>query len=261
LLLWLGGTGPKIRELLSNWLSADVKRENEKLRAELAALTIKQIPNSNQVPTVTSALRPVYTLGFDYLPAATPLQRGWKQEYNNDGVAEFDSDPDIPGSLRMKILKSEVAIHHNLPPHATLADHLEYTAKYAITTMIFARLIVSTRDGSVQPKVDFKFRYGRLQCMSTNPNPNPGDPSKWLPEQTISWPAEQLAGGRLAFNIDLREAVKVCLGSQGWVFKSIEGVRPDCVRRDHNLRRAVPISWVALLFVSVVVRQRTGRPL
>jgi hypothetical protein len=176
-------------------------------------------------PPTASSPETIYTIGFDYLPTS-PLENGWKQEYNADGVAEFGSDPDIPGSLRMKIVRSEVAIHHNLPPHATLADHLEYTAKYTNTTMIFTRLIVGTKDGSVQKQVDIKYYYGELRAVTTSPNPNPGrDQNRWLPEQTICLPAQVLAGGRLAFNIDLRDAVSLSLGQQGWVFKSVQGVR------------------------------------
>lgn len=173
----------------------------------------------------TNAPQTVFTLDYKYLPQS-PLNHGWKQEYNADGEAEYGSDLDIPESLRITILKSEVAIHYNLPPHAALADHIEFTAKYTTTTMIFTRLIVATKDGTVQKQVDFKYYYGGLRCVPTWPNPNPGrDADKWLPEQTIYWPAEVLSGGRLAFNIDLREAVKLTLGHQGWVFRSIQGVR------------------------------------
>jgi hypothetical protein len=167
----------------------------------------------------------VFTLDFKYLPQS-PLDHGWKQEYNADGEAEYGSDLDIPESLRIKILKSEVAIEYNLPPHAALADHIEFAAKYTNSTMIFTRLMVASKDGRVQKQVDVKYYYGDLRAVRTSPNPNPGrDAEKWLPEQTIYWPAELLSGGRLAFNIDLREAIKLSLGEQGWMFRSIQGVR------------------------------------
>lgn len=191
--------------------------EDTALKTELAALkTGKLVATSRPVETI-------YMVSFDYLPLS-PLEKGWTQVYNPDGMAEFGTDPDIPGSLRMKILKSEVAIHHNLPPHAALADHLEFTAKYTNNTMIFTRLNVGTKDGSVQKQVDIKYYYGELHTAPTNPDPG-CDPNKGLPEQTIYWPAQVLSGGRLAFNIDLREAVNLSLGAQGWVFKSISGVR------------------------------------
>jgi hypothetical protein len=165
----------------------------------------------------------VHTVAFEYLPKS-PLENDWTQSYNPDGVADYGSDPEIPGSLRMKIVKSEVAIHYNLPPHATLADHLEYTAKYSNTTMIFARLFVSTRDDTFQRLVDIKVCYGHRRALPTTPSV-PNDPKRQLPEQTVYLPAQVLSGERLAFNIDLKDAVALSLGSQGWIFRSIQGVR------------------------------------
>src|ERR1700733_6230526 len=52
--------------------------------------------------TAPSAPRTVFTLDFSYLPQS-PLDHGWKQEYNADGQAEYGSDLDIPESLRIKI--------------------------------------------------------------------------------------------------------------------------------------------------------------
>jgi hypothetical protein len=129
----------------------------------------------------------------------------------------------------MKVMQSEVAIHHNLPPHAILANQVEFTSKYTNAqnpTMIFTRLIVGTRDGSAQRNVDIKYYHGELRVVPTSPNPNPGrDSAKWLPEQTMYLPAQVRPGGQLAFAIDLREAVRLCLSGQGWVFRSIQGVR------------------------------------
>jgi hypothetical protein len=191
--------------------------------SELEELLLQPMQAAIAIP-----LRIIHTIDFGYIPIS-PLEKGWKQEYNDDGVAEFGSDPDIHGSLRMRIVQSEVAIHHNLPPHAILADHLEFTAKYTNAknpSMIFTRLIVGTKDGSAQRNVDIKFYYGGLRVIPTSPNPNPGrDSAKWLPEQTIYFPAQVRAGGQLTFGIDLRDAVSLCLGGQGWIFKSIQGVR------------------------------------
>ncbi len=170
----------------------------------------------------------IHRIDFGYIPRS-PLENGWSQSYNDDGIAEFGSDPDIPGSLRMKILKSEVAIHHNMPPHATLADNVEFTARYTNAknpTMIFTRLCVGTKDGSLQRNVDFKYYYGELHAVPTSPNPRPGHAAdKWLPEQTIYLPAQVRPGGQLTFNINLRDAVSLCVGDQGWIFKSIQGIR------------------------------------
>lgn len=222
--LWLGDAVPIARMRILGWFQAPkalaaALAENADLKNQLAELLApKTGPLTTAHPPET-----IHTISFDYLPIS-PLEKEWKQVYNQDGEAEFGSDPEIPGSLRIKIIKSEVAIHHDLPPHATRADHLEFTAKYTTTTMIFTRLSVSTRDGSVQRQVDIKYKFGDLHAVPTNPVPG-HDENKMLPEQTLSWPAECLSGGRLAFNIDLRKAAEVSLGSQGWVFKSFTGIR------------------------------------
>lgn len=165
----------------------------------------------------------VYTLDFKYLPTS-PLEKGWTQPYNADGVAEFGTDPDIPESLRIKVTKSEIAIHFVLPVHATLVDHVEFTAKYTDRTMIFTRLIVSARDGSNPREVDIKYYYGETRALPTTP-PVSADPKFRLPEHTVYFPAQVLSGGRMAFNIDLVDVVKLALGNQGWIYKSIVAVR------------------------------------
>jgi hypothetical protein len=184
---------------------------------------LSRIQNNNGA---APAVKHVHTVRFEYLPAASPLQNGWTQSYNEDGIAEFGSDPGIPGSLRMKVTKGVVAIHHDLPPHATRANRIEFRARYSNTTMIFTRLIVATRDGSAQRKVDVKYYYGELSVSPTHPNPNPGrNTDAWLPEQTLHWPADLFDDECLGFHLPLTEVVKVLLGNQGWVFKSIEGIR------------------------------------
>jgi hypothetical protein len=195
--------------------------------------TTKSLPaeiktESPTPPAIASQHSVIHAIGFGYIPIS-PLENGWKQAYDPDGLADFGSDPDIPGSLRMKILRNKVAIHHDLPPHAILADHLEFTAKYTNAknpTMIHTHLIVGTKDWSAQRNVFIKYYYGELHAVPTWPNPNPGrDAAKWLPEQTIYLPAQVRPGGQLIFDINLRDAVSLCLGSQGWLFKSIQGVR------------------------------------
>jgi len=214
---------------LTAWLLAPFLAP-KRLAAALAenAELKKRLAESITVSKMGLPVETIHTISFDYLPLS-PLENGWVQAYNADGAAKFGSDPDIPGSLRMKILKSEVAIEHNMPPHAMLADHFKFTAKYtnsANRTMIFTRLTVGTKDGSNLKMVDIKHCYGELRSEPTVPNPSPGrDFNKWLSEQTLYWPAEVLSGGRLEFNIDLQGAVNLSLGSQGWEFKSIESVR------------------------------------
>ncbi|HUN85708.1 MAG TPA: hypothetical protein VMU48_15105 [Terracidiphilus sp.] len=171
----------------------------------------------------------IHSINFDYLPVS-PLEKGWSQVYNEDGKAEFGMDPDMPGSLRMKVLKSEVAIHYNLPPHATRADHLEFTAKYtnaANPTMIFTRLVVSNKDRSAVRSVDIKYYpAGDNQILTKPTNSQSGqDPNRWLPEQTVHWPAPILSGEILLFRIDLLQVVIRCFGNRGWTLQSIQGIR------------------------------------
>jgi hypothetical protein len=173
---------------------------------------------------LAASLETIQTIDFDYLPRS-PLENGWTQVYNPDGLAEFGSDCDIPRSLRMKIVQSEVAIHYNIPPHASLADHVEFTAKYTNAknpTMIFTRLIVGARDGSLQKTMDIKYYHGHLRVAPTIPTPNLSP--DFLPEQTVFLPAK-VRGGQLTFSIDLRDAVNLCVGDQGWMLKSIQGIR------------------------------------
>ena len=216
---------PQLVGWLLTWLRAP--KELAAAIAEKAELK-KQIEELKRMPVSAPVhRRAIHTVGFTYLPGS-PIQNGWSQAYNDDGMAEFGSDPDMPGSLRMKVVNSEVAIHYNLPPHATLADNLEFTAKCtnaANPTMIFTRLVVCTKDGLVEKFVDIKYYLGdQLRAKPTEYNFG-RDPNKWLPEQTVYWPATILPGGKLGFNIDLREAVDHCLGNQGWVLRSIQGLR------------------------------------
>jgi hypothetical protein len=94
---------------------------------------VEQLAEAGNNNTATAAgpkIRHVETVRFEYLPES-PLKHGWKQVYNDDGIAEFGSDPDVIGSLRMKILQSQVAIHYDLPPHATRANRIEFRASVA----------------------------------------------------------------------------------------------------------------------------------
>ncbi len=163
------------------------------------------------------------TVGFDYLPGS-PLENGWTKAYKKDGQASFDSDTDIDGSLRMKITQSEFAMDHPVPAAAVLANRFIYTAKYDTTveTMIFLRLWVSTRDEKDRKNVWLKFYLGQKGAKQT-----PGfwhDPNNDLPEQTIYWPA-RVSKGAMEFEISLDEAVKIALGSQGWVYRSAMKMR------------------------------------
>lgn len=161
------------------------------------------------------------TIGFEYLPAS-PLQKGWKKAYTPEAQATFTTDHDIADSLQMET-QGGFAMDHVVPPHAVLASRLRFTAKYTDTTMIFAYVDVSTKNGEQRNVVWLKIYYGEPRAIRT-----PGDwhnPQASLPEQTIYFPAQTLSLGRLMFDIDLREIVRQSIGDQGWVYKGIRKIR------------------------------------
>jgi hypothetical protein len=207
------------REQIGQYMRELQRLENENIRLE------NELTEQSAAPTPT--LRHVHIVRFEYLPASSPLDHGWKDASPEpSGAAEFYSDPDIIGSLRMKVTKGIVAIHHDLPPHARRANRIEFRARYSTTTRIFTHLIVATMDDSAQRNVFVSYFPGERGASPTWPNPNPGrKPEVWLPEQTLHWPADLFGDGCLSFELPLNEVVRVLLGSQGWVFKSIEGIR------------------------------------
>jgi hypothetical protein len=182
--------------------------------------------------TASETVRRIETIRFDYLPATTPLEHGWKDvslpehQRQAKGTVQFNSDPDLPGSLRMRVTNGAFAMHYDFLPHSTTANQIEFKARYSTTTMIHALLIVSTRDRSAQRRVFVQIKYGNLSASPMWPNPNPGrDGQKWLQEQVLHWPADVFGNGCLAFRFSWNEVVKTLLGTEGWVFKSVEGIR------------------------------------
>jgi hypothetical protein len=175
----------------------------------------------------------LHTIDFGYLPIS-PLERGWTKAYSPDGAAEFSTDPSIPGSLRIRVVTGVFAMDHVVPHHATLTQHLEFTAKYTDTTMIFVGVDVTSKDGSERKKVWIKYYYGRERSEATHDVKY--DPNKELPEQTVWLPAQVLKGGSMLFDINFPDTVNQSLGWQGWVYKSIWRIR---------LRGSVSISPVS----------------
>jgi hypothetical protein len=181
-------------------------------------------PDPNKLRTVES----LEAIRFDYLPIP-PTQKGWTKAYKEDGIAKFGTDHDIDDSLRMEVTQSEFAMDYTVPVHATLANHLIYTAKYdnsgniGAATMIFAFVEVSPKSGDPRKRVWFKFYFGDKHAYQT-----PGawhEQMKQLPEQTVYWPAATLPKGKLKFDIDLPEAVKLAIGPEGWIYKGIYKIR------------------------------------
>ncbi len=165
---------------------------------------------------------------FDYLPA-TPLEKGWTRAYKPDGLVVFGTDQDISDSLRMDVTHSEFAMDYVVPVHMTLANRLMFTAKYDNSpdmgkqTMIFAFVEVSTRDRNHPKRVWLKFYYGGKKAYQT-PGYIVSDDEKQLVEHTVHWPATP-RDGLLDFGIDLREAVKLALGTRGWIYNGVFRIR------------------------------------
>ncbi len=169
------------------------------------------------------AVEALHLIDFDYLPIS-PLERGWTHAYLPDGAADFNVDTTITGSLRVGVTNSVFAMDHMIPLHATLSNRLEFIAKYTDSTMIFTGVDVASKDGSQRRRVWIKYYYGEKRADQTWPTVQ-SNPDKYLPEQTVWLPARVLEGGKLAFEIDFPDVVKLAIGDQGWVYKSIWKVR------------------------------------
>jgi hypothetical protein len=165
------------------------------------------------------------TIRFDYLPIS-PTEKGWTKIYRDDGAARFGTDHDIEGSLRMDVTHSEFAMDYQVPVHATLANRITFTAKYTnsvdigAVTMIFAFIEVSTKNGEQPKRLWMKINFGKEKSAFQSPG-GWQDGKKKLPEQTLYWPAQHLGKGRLKFDVDLPEAVRVALGAEGWIYKAV----------------------------------------
>jgi hypothetical protein len=204
-------------------ISADYLRETESLKGQLSAMKAQIEREAAFEP---QALLPevLHTVTFDYVPGS-PLEHGWTQPYYKDGVAVFKTDLEIPGSLRMDVVQSVVALNYELPDIARQADVLRFTTRYSggSQSMIFTGVDVGTRDGSQRRRLWIKYYYGERRAEITPDGPAV-DISKILPERTVWLPA-QLVKDTLKFDIDLRDAVTLAVGAEGWIYRSIWAFR------------------------------------
>lgn len=164
-----------------------------------------------------------YTIGFDYLPQS-PLENEWTRAYKQDAIFESGTDPEMPGSLRLKVKGSELAIDRAVPPYARLSDRLCFTARTSTSTMIFTQLEVTTKDGKERKPVWIKFYPDRAARAIRTPG-DWHDPSKQIPEQTVWLPFKTLENGIMRYDIDLHKAVELALGSEGWIYNAISTIR------------------------------------
>jgi hypothetical protein len=164
----------------------------------------------------------LHTVAFDYLPVS-PLERDWTKAYTQEGEVLFETDPAYPGSLHMTVKKSFVAIHHQLPHHASLSTTVRYKARFIRDTMIFTGIDVASKDGTQRRRVWIKFYHGKKRFEYTG-NAPAVDSAKELPEQTV-WLPGKIRDGWIEFDISLPDAVQFCLGGKGWVYQSIWAFR------------------------------------
>lgn len=167
-------------------------------------------------------LKTLHTIAFDYLPIS-PLERDWTKAYTQEGEVAFKTDVGCPGSLNMVVKTSFVAIHHQLPAHASLSTVVRYNARFIRDTMIFIGIDVASKDGSQRRKVWIKFYHGKKRFEPTGDAPAV-DNAKELPEQTV-WLPGKIRDGWIEFDVSLPDAVQLCLGSNGWVYQSIWAFR------------------------------------
>ena len=191
------------------------------LKTQLAAMKAQLETPAADSPRVVEEL---YRIDFKYLPAS-PLEKGWRKAYNPDGAANFGTDLDIPDSPRMEITKSMLAMDHPVPDHAKFSDNLKFTVKYTSSaeTMVFTGLDVATKDGSDRKRIWIKYYYGERHAEKTK-NFVVSDPTKDLHERTVWLPAKVIKGG-ISFDLDLPDVVQLAVGEEGWIYKSVWGVR------------------------------------
>jgi hypothetical protein len=165
----------------------------------------------------------LHTIDFTYLPAS-PLDRGWLKAYMPDGVADFKTDPNIPDSLWIDVKNGVFAMDHAIPYKAIASDKLTFTIQWMNSTLNFARLQVSSKDGSERRAVWIEYLPGDWRAVAT-PGSVPYDATTELPEQTVYMPVRALDHGELRFEIDFADTVRLALGNRGWVYKELLKVR------------------------------------
>jgi hypothetical protein len=119
--------------------------------------------------------------------------------------------------------------HENLGYPAVDLIHCEIRPKFRGNVVLnlwdggwCSRVWVSTRDEKNRKPVRLKFYHGQKGAKRTPGNWH--DPKTDLPEQTIYRPA-RVSKGVMEFEINLDEAVKMALGSQGWMYSSAINMR------------------------------------
>jgi hypothetical protein len=164
---------------------------------------------NSRAPEPEALPTPIHTITFEYLPTS-PLESGqWKKAYGKQ-EAIFERDSDIPGGLKMRQQMASYAMDYRLPQYATLANHIEFTAKYISDAAVYAEVEVRGEDG-LHPDV---FWFAHLIGNK---------PPEYL-EQYHEWQFH-LSPRDDRFLVDLREEVRLSLGRNGLIFVGVKQIK------------------------------------
>lgn len=151
---------------------------------------------------------PIHTIRFDYLPT-TPIQSGqWTKAYGKQD-ALWERDSEIPGGLKMR-RATGYAMDYRLPQYATLANHIEFTAKYISDAAVHAEVEVMGEDGLHADVFWFAHLVG---------NKAPRFLSEYHEWQFYISPQDH------RFLVDLRQEVRASVGRNGLIFAGVKQIK------------------------------------
>jgi hypothetical protein len=152
---------------------------------------------------------PIHTITFDYLPTS-PLQSGqWTRGYGQEEPL-FERDGGIAGGIRMHQVTPIYAMDYRLPQYATLANHIDFTAKFISDAIVYAEVEVVSEDGSHSDVFWFAHVIGHKAPL-------------FLP-QYREWKFH-ISPRRDRFLLDLREEVRASVGPKGLVLSEVRRIR------------------------------------
>jgi hypothetical protein len=158
-------------------------------------------------------LRVLHTIGFDYLLKSylrvSPLDRGWTKAYG-EGTPEFGTDPEIPGSLSLKVSGDQFAMDYEVPQHAKPSNQISFTAKFIRDAFLYAEVEVIDKSHQRQETWWLAHVIGQK-----------------APEKLTQWTEWKFYLSPLdhTFNISLADEVEVAFGKEGKVLAELKRIR------------------------------------
>jgi hypothetical protein len=159
----------------------------------------------------------LYEIVFGYLPGS-PLDNGWTITYKDpEAMPSFSSPSDPAGvhGLSMQV-KEKCAIHFNLPQQAQSADEIELAIKYDDGAMFHVIVNVTSHDGSQRD-------FGQIKILLGNAPPR--HHKDYPKEHLVYVTPERLGNGWVRMRLRLPEIVRAAMGSQGWVYDSVQKIQ------------------------------------